>query len=157
MTAPDPAWRRLSKNQILYRSPLTGEDRVYFSIDGFGKSADDYKVRNREHQGQVGMTITGDRPLYKMSLWSIRSVIAVEPFIDLSIEPGSNPTGIHLRLLFASACGEVTCEPGLRTVWCDPGHALFPVGIVRGVGGDMAQGFPFLLLCVLQSVLSGQQ
>jgi hypothetical protein len=34
------------------------------------------------------MTIQGDHPLYKMALWSIRSVLAVEPYVELSIEPG---------------------------------------------------------------------
>ncbi len=87
-TAPDPAMAEIVKNQILYRRPLTGEERVYFSIDGFGTSVADYHVKIENTRAQVGMTITGDRPLYKMSLWSIRSVIAVEPFIDLSIEPG---------------------------------------------------------------------
>jgi hypothetical protein len=38
------------------------------------------------------MTITGDLPLFKLSLWSIRSVIAVEPFIDLAVEPGGKST-----------------------------------------------------------------
>jgi hypothetical protein len=38
------------------------------------------------------MLITADRPLAKMALWSIRSVIAVEPFIDISAEPGSQLT-----------------------------------------------------------------
>jgi hypothetical protein len=38
------------------------------------------------------MTISGDRPLAKVSLWSIRSVIAVEPFIDISLELGSHST-----------------------------------------------------------------
>ena len=87
--APDPALAEIRKNQILYRKPLVGEDRVYFEIEGFGKSAADYKVQIDNTKSNVGMTITGDRPLYKMSLWSIRSVIAVEPFIDLSIAPGS--------------------------------------------------------------------
>jgi hypothetical protein len=38
----------------------------------------------------AGMTISGDRPLAKVAFWSIRSVIAVEPFIDISLEPGSH-------------------------------------------------------------------
>ncbi len=38
------------------------------------------------------MTITGDRPLAKMALWSIRSVLSVEPFIDISVEPGAEST-----------------------------------------------------------------
>jgi hypothetical protein len=86
---PDKEMAEIRKNQILYRKTLEGEERVYFSIDGFGKSASDYKVRVENTKANAGMTITGDHPLFKASLWSIRSVIAVEPFIDLSIEPGA--------------------------------------------------------------------
>ena len=95
LTATPPPGKELAeivKNQILYRKTLTGEDRVYFAIDGFGSSAEDYKVRIENSKANVGMTITGDKPLVKMSLWSIRSVIAVEPFVDVSTEPGSTST-----------------------------------------------------------------
>ena len=34
------------------------------------------------------MTIQADRPLLRESLWSIRSVLAVEPFIAVSVEAG---------------------------------------------------------------------
>jgi hypothetical protein len=90
--APDKELAEIVKNQVLYRKTLTGEDRVYFAIDGFGKSADDYKVRIENSKANLGMTITGDKPLAKMSLWSIRSVIAVEPFVDVSTEPGNTST-----------------------------------------------------------------
>jgi hypothetical protein len=90
--SPDKALAEIEKNKILYRQTLTGEDRVYFSIEGFGKSSDDYKIHIDNTNVHAGMTITGDRPLAKMSLWSIRSVIAVEPFIDISLETGSQST-----------------------------------------------------------------
>ena len=34
------------------------------------------------------MRIQGDRPLSNASLWSIRSVLAIEPFIDIAADPG---------------------------------------------------------------------
>jgi hypothetical protein len=89
---PDKELAEVVKNQILYRKTLTGEDRVYFAIMGFGKSSDDYKIHIENSNVHAGMTITGDRPLAKLSLWSIRSVIAVEPFIDISVEPGGHST-----------------------------------------------------------------
>jgi hypothetical protein len=89
---PDKELAEVVKNQILYRKTLTGEDRVYFAIAGFGKSSDDYKLHIENSNVHAGMTITGDRPLAKLSLWSIRSVIAVEPFIDISVEPGGHST-----------------------------------------------------------------
>jgi hypothetical protein len=80
------------KNQIVFLKTLTGQDRVYTAVEGFNNSPDDYKVRIENANLKAGMTITGDRPLAKVSLWSIRSVLAVEPFIDLSLEPGSQTT-----------------------------------------------------------------
>jgi hypothetical protein len=89
---PDKESAEVQKNQILYRKTLVGEDRVYFAIEGFGKSSDDYSIHVENTNVKAGMTISGDQPLAKVSLWSIRSVIAVEPFIDISLEPGSQST-----------------------------------------------------------------
>ncbi|MEA3005034.1 MAG: hypothetical protein QOI94_303, partial [Acidobacteriaceae bacterium] len=82
----------IRKNQVAYLKTLTGQDRVYTSIEGFGNTPEDYKVRIENSTVKAGMLITADRPLAKMALWSIRSVIAVEPFIDISAEPGSQLT-----------------------------------------------------------------
>ncbi len=89
---PDKEFAEVAGHQVLYRQTLTGEDKVTFAIDGFSKSADDYKIRIENSKVKAGMTITGDRPLAKLSLWSIRSVIAVEPFVDIAIEPGGQST-----------------------------------------------------------------
>jgi len=35
------------------------------------------------------MKIISDRPLARESLWSIRSVVAMEPFVAIAIEPGA--------------------------------------------------------------------
>ena len=87
---PDTAFAEIKKNEIVYRKTLTGEDRVTFSIAGFGKSAEDYNIHVED--GRAGVKMSSDRPLARMSLWSIRSVIAVEPFLDLEIEPGAEST-----------------------------------------------------------------
>jgi hypothetical protein len=36
--------------------------------------------------------ITGDRPLSRVFLWSIRAPLSVEPFIDMKIAPGEEFT-----------------------------------------------------------------
>ena len=38
------------------------------------------------------MRITGDRPLSHENLWSIRTVLAIEPFIEMTIDPGKEWT-----------------------------------------------------------------
>jgi hypothetical protein len=89
---PNKDQAEVEKNKVLYRKKLEGKDTVYFAIEGFGKSAGDYKIHLENADVKAGMMISGDRPLAKMSLWSIRSIIAVEPFVDISLEPGNQST-----------------------------------------------------------------
>jgi hypothetical protein len=89
---PERELAELYKNQIVFLKTLAGEQRVYTSIAGFGKTSDDYKIRIENAKVKAGMVISGDRPLARMSLWSIRSVLAVEPFIDISVAPESQTT-----------------------------------------------------------------
>jgi hypothetical protein len=88
----DKGLAEFRKNQIVYLKTLTGQQGVATPIEGFSKSPDDYKIRIENAAAKAGMTISGDRPLARMSLWSIRSVVAVEPFIDISVAPGSQTT-----------------------------------------------------------------
>ena len=38
------------------------------------------------------MQITGDRPMSRFGYWSIRTVMAVEPYVDINVEPGKTFT-----------------------------------------------------------------
>jgi hypothetical protein len=79
-------------NQIVFKKVLTGEDRVYTTIQGFTNSPDDHKIQIENKKLKAGIRIHGNRPVTHEALWSIRSVISVEPFIDMSIPPGSEFT-----------------------------------------------------------------
>ena len=96
---PKKEFAEIRKNEIVYLKTLTGQDVVATPIEGFGHSSDEYKVRIENANVKAGMTISGDRPLAKIALWSIRSVLAVEPFVDVSAEPGGRPAGIRLPVL----------------------------------------------------------
>lgn len=95
ITNGPPADKELAafrKNQVVFLKTLAGQDRVYTAIEGFHGNPGEYNIRIENTQIKAGMTITGDRPLAKVSLWSIRSVMALEPFIDISAEPGGEMT-----------------------------------------------------------------
>jgi hypothetical protein len=79
-------------NQILYTKSLQGEDRVMTQIAGFSNRPGDYDFRIESTTAGAGMHVTGDRPLSRSMLWSIRSVVSVEPYIDISIKPGEEFT-----------------------------------------------------------------
>jgi hypothetical protein len=75
-------------NQIVYQKPLAGKDTVAAHLTGFSDSPEQYNITIENSKVGAGMTITGDRPLSREALWSIRSVLAMEPFIDVSVQAG---------------------------------------------------------------------
>lgn len=75
-------------NELAYRKTLTGEETVSTPLDGFGTSPADYDFRVENSAAAAGMRVTGNKPLSRAMLWSIRSVVAVEPYIQFSLEPG---------------------------------------------------------------------
>jgi hypothetical protein len=89
---PDQALAEIRGDQIVFRKRLVNQDRVFFPLQGFGSGPKDYDIRIENRKTRAGMRITADRPLTRLVLWSIRSVLSMEPFIGMSIEPGKEFT-----------------------------------------------------------------
>jgi hypothetical protein len=83
---------RIEGNRIVYLKKLTGEDKVATSIEGFGPTAKDYSIEVESRQTGMGLRITGDHPIVKAGLWSIRSNVSVEPYVEVSVAPGKEFT-----------------------------------------------------------------
>jgi len=79
-------------NHVVYLKVLQSEDRVQTLVEGFDGSpqANDIRIENRKVG--AGIRINGDRPLSDLNLWSIRTVLAMEPFIAMTIDPGKEFT-----------------------------------------------------------------
>ena len=90
--APENGFAKVRDHEITFSKTLAGEDRVYLGILGFGASAKDYDIRVENRSVGVGVRITADRPLSRAALWAIRAPLSVEPFIEMSIEPGAEFT-----------------------------------------------------------------
>ena len=86
---PHPGVAEIRGNQFVYLKTLADRDVVYVPLLGFSDDPKDNEIRIENSGVGAGMTIRGNRPLTNMALWSIRSVLAVEPFINMSIEPGA--------------------------------------------------------------------
>ena len=71
---------------------LEGAECYSASFTGFGADARDNDIRIENKRAGAGVHITGDRPLMRFGYWSIRTVVAPEPYIDLKIEPGQQFT-----------------------------------------------------------------
>ncbi len=86
---PNKKLAEIRGNQIVYLKTLENRDVVTTSLQGFSDNPKDNEIRIENSKLGVGMRITADRPLSSESLWSIRTVIAMEPFVSMTIEPGN--------------------------------------------------------------------
>lgn len=82
----------IGNNQISFSKTLTRQDRVYLDIRGFGTGAKDYDIQIENRRAGAGIRITADRPLSRLALWAIRAPLSIEPFINMSIDPGAEFT-----------------------------------------------------------------
>ncbi len=89
---PNKDFAEIRGSQIVYLKPLENQDRVTTAIQGFSDKAADYDVRVENKKAGVGVSIKGDRPLQSEALWSIRAVLAVEPFVHISAASGKEFT-----------------------------------------------------------------
>ena len=85
---PNPELAEIRGNRIVYLKALEDRDVVTTPLQGFGDSPKDSEVRIENGNLRAGMSISADRPLLRESLWSIRTVIAMEPFVSVAVEPG---------------------------------------------------------------------
>lgn len=79
---------KIQGSQFTYLRALNGRDTVAGSLSGFSNKPSDYRITIENRKVRAGMRVIGDRPLSRENLWSIRTVVAMEPFIDMSIDPG---------------------------------------------------------------------
>jgi hypothetical protein len=89
---PNKTLAEVRGNEIVYVKTLTGEDVVATPIEGFGRGANYNQFRIENSRLGAGLKVQTDRPLASESLWSIRTVIAVEPFVAIDVEPGKEFT-----------------------------------------------------------------
>ncbi|RPI49822.1 MAG: hypothetical protein EHM55_22890 [Acidobacteria bacterium] len=75
-------------NKLAYSKVLEGSECYQASFTGFGTNAKDNDIRIENRKTGAGVRITGDRPVTRFGYWSIRTVVAPEPYIDINIEPG---------------------------------------------------------------------
>jgi len=86
--APDAALAEIRGRKIVYLRGLRGQERVVAEMNGFGGTESDYDVKVVNAKSGAGVRITADRPLARLMLWSIRAVLAVEPFVEFAVQSG---------------------------------------------------------------------
>jgi hypothetical protein len=75
-------------NLIVYLKALQGHDVAAIDALGFSDNPADNEIRIENRKIGAAVRITGDRPLSRAALWSIKTVLAMEPTIQMNIDPG---------------------------------------------------------------------
>jgi hypothetical protein len=78
--------------ELVYLSELQPGQTAQSIIEGYGASSTDYDIRVENKKTGAGVRTTADRPLSKINVWSIRTTLCPEPYIDMKIEPGKEFT-----------------------------------------------------------------
>jgi hypothetical protein len=117
---------------LVYLQELQPRQTVQTDLEGFSASAKDYDIRVENRRTGAGVRQTGDRPMSKLHLWSIRTTVCPEAFIDLRIEPGKESTW-RISYEFYEVSG-VTQQPPVTI------ELLRDVEVTRGSQIHLARG-----------------
>ncbi|MDB5454684.1 MAG: hypothetical protein JWP92_269 [Caulobacter sp.] len=90
-------------DQIVYLKTLRDRDRVTAPIEGYGATAADNAGKVSQADLKAAVAFHGDQPLSRLALWSIRSVVALEPFVTLVVAPGREVSWTYAYDYFAEA------------------------------------------------------
>jgi hypothetical protein len=77
---------------FVYLQELQTGQTVQTQLKGWGPTAKDYDFRLENRKTGAGVHQTGDRPITKFNLWSIRTNISPEAYVDLAVAPGQTTT-----------------------------------------------------------------
>jgi len=75
-------------NRLYYTKQPGDNESFTVHIGGFRNTAADNDIRVENQRLGAGVRITGDHPLLSEEVWSIRSVIGAEPYLQLDAAPG---------------------------------------------------------------------
>jgi hypothetical protein len=72
----------------VYLQELQAGQSLQTQLTGFGATAKDYDFRVENRKTGAGVRQTGDRPMSKINLWSPRTTVCPEAFIEVRVAPG---------------------------------------------------------------------
>jgi len=75
-------------HEIAYLKELQDKESIYTELAGYGTSVSDYDIRVENRKTRAAVRQTSDRPIAKLALWSPRSTVCPEAYVDVRVQPG---------------------------------------------------------------------
>jgi hypothetical protein len=88
----DPKFVHVEGKTGTFVTALKDGDHGAIGLEGYGPDAKDYDYTVKNSAAHVAVHIVGDRPVINAMVWSIRSILAVEPFVAVQADPGKDFT-----------------------------------------------------------------
>lgn len=73
---------------VVYLKELQDKESLYTELKGYGTNVSDYDIRVENRKTRAAVRQTSDRPLSKLVLWSPRSTVCPEAYVDVRVQPG---------------------------------------------------------------------
>jgi hypothetical protein len=103
---PNPELARIEGDRIVYQKQLSGHDQVAVFMQGFSDSPADSRITIADTKVGAGVHIGVDRPFEREMLWSIRTVLAVEPYVAIDVQPGAEFTWTNTYDYYTTPAGQ---------------------------------------------------
>jgi len=85
---PDAALAKMDGKRFTHARAMKDSERVSTSFTGFSGSASDYDIKVENTKTGAAIRVTADHPLVKVNYFSVRSIMAVEPYVAINLAPG---------------------------------------------------------------------
>jgi hypothetical protein len=76
----------------LQENPVPPENRRQTAstpVEGFSlTAAKDFNIAVENHRSGAGVRLTGDKPLWRINFWSVRTTVCPEAYVEVKAEPG---------------------------------------------------------------------
>jgi len=89
MAEKPPQRLAFSGNTVRWPQPLTGSQSGFVQLYDESKPPQPYDIKVENVKTGAGFHVMGDLPITRMILWSIRTVMSVEPYNRISVAPGA--------------------------------------------------------------------
>jgi hypothetical protein len=90
-------------NEVVYQEELQPHQQVAGYLQGYSNGAADYDFTVEDRNTGVGVEQTGDTPISRLYLWSIRTTICPEAYIHLVVLPGKT---VHWTIRYRFYAGK---------------------------------------------------
>jgi hypothetical protein len=88
----DLKFAEIRGKELAYLQVLSKGETAASYLEGYGQNASDNDIRVENRKTGAGVREIGDHPLSKLYLWSIRTTVCPEAYIDMKIGPGHEST-----------------------------------------------------------------